>query len=79
MPAHGVPSLFFVQGCISACGDAHYFKDKSMEEVELGDQTYGFTSLGVLVELSLNPASRNITLAGLTKTQEDLPTLLASS
>jgi hypothetical protein len=50
-----------------------------MEEVELGDQTYGFTSLGVLVELSLNPASRNITLAGLTKTQEDLPTLLASS
>ena len=26
MPALEVPSPFFVQGCISVCGDAHYLK-----------------------------------------------------
>ena len=50
-----------------------------MEEVELGDRSYGLASLGFLVELSLSPASRSIPLADLTETQEDLVMLLASS
>jgi hypothetical protein len=49
-----------------------------MEDVELEDRSYGLTSLGVLVELSLSPTSRSFPLADLTETQDPVM-LLASS